>query len=97
MKTGFTPLLFLVEKKPDDGVYVLDKESMPSTPGPLEPFLTVLILPAWQDTMAYTDTLFPPRQIYVLWSTAICKTSVPAYIASVGFTCPNLGTWKLDI
>lgn len=28
-------------------------------------------------------------------STTICKT-VPAYTAGVGFTCPNLGTWKWD-
>lgn len=34
MKTGFTLLLLLVEKKPDTGVYVLDKENMPITPGP---------------------------------------------------------------
>lgn len=29
-------------------------------PGALESFLTVLILPAWQDTMAYTNISFPP-------------------------------------
>ena len=28
-------------------------------PRPLELFLTVLILPAWQDTIAYADILFP--------------------------------------
>lgn len=58
---------------------------MPSTPGLLDLFLTVLILSAWQDTMAYTDILLPPDRRTALKST-------PAYIANAGFVCTNLGT-----
>lgn len=56
-KPGFP--LCLGGKETGDGIYVLDRENMPSTPG-TKLFLTVLILPTWEDTMAYTDILFPP-------------------------------------
>lgn len=61
------------------------KEITPSSPGPLDLLLTVLILLAWQDTMAYFDILLPPDKHTPL-------KSIPAYVASVGFICPNLGT-----
>ena len=39
----------------------------------------------------------PQTDIFPLKHCYLQDVSVPAYIASVGFTCPNLGTWKLDI
>lgn len=54
--------------------------------------LLVLILPAWQDTMACV-TSCPPRQTRFLLA---ARLSIPAYIASLGFTCSTLDTWKLD-
>lgn len=84
MKTGLSPLLLLVEKEPDEG-FAFWTQIMPSSPGLLDLFLTVLILSAWQDTMAHTDILLPPDRRTSLKST-------PAYVANVGFLCTNLCT-----
>lgn len=96
MKTGFTPLHLLVEKKPDNGVYALDKENMPSTPGPLESFCWFWFYQLGRTQWHVRHPIPPDRHVS---SEALlpARLSIPAYIASLGFTCPTLGTWKLEI
>lgn len=96
MKTGFTPLLLLVEKKPDNWVYALDKENMPSTPGPLEPFCWFWFYQLGR-TQRHVRHPIPPDRHVSSEALLPARLSIPVYIASLGFTCPTLGTWKLDI
>lgn len=57
-----TGLLLSVEKEPGTGVSVLDKQNM----GPLEAPRTVWVSAAWQDTMAFPDTVFPQTDLFPL-------------------------------